>query len=932
MWQNRLILLSLFFVIGIVIGMQFPLEPSILPVLAGAALAVCVLSLMMARNGQHFMPLFLLAGFAAGWLNFSWKIDDSAPDHLTHFTDDIEFEDYTELGGWIVKEPEIRPYKTNIVVKPDYIRIDEQGEKRAIGGGLVMLQLRPSMGSAYSDFNYGDYIITKHASLTRPDTANNPGIFDYRIFLRNNGIYGLMNIRKAFQLSRDTDKTYHNPVVDFALELKQTFLRTIKKTMPYPESAFLGGIMLGLRQGLSREVQDDFRAAGVAHVLAVSGLHVTIITALLFGLLTLFKVPRTLIAWPTIAGLIIFAIITGARPSTLRAVIMNGIALISFCHFASNLRTSLLFGIAMAALSILFVKPMILFEASFLYSFMAVLALALLTGPILSFFNKYLNSAHAIFLFLFSCVLLGTVMIDPFRTIDNPPFALVLFFILFVISYIFRGFFPASFRFSRLPYWFTSFTAAQMAIQLGLGPLNALYFQKYSLAAPLANFIAIPLIGVNVQLGMFAGLLGFVPVIGEYLSLVINASNWLAVRLFLGSATFFARSIPYPDMTPPPVWLILIYYSFLGYIAYQKRVHTRLKPFLVFIRHTLNSAALRRRFQVALVSFLLFVGSGLIGFYTGGVQPLEITVFDLTVFGMGGGTAQLVELPDRRTLMVDAGLAQVSMRGKNLDWNMGEMIISRVLRNKRIRVLDWLVLTCPDAECSGGMLPLLSGFTVRYMVEAAHFPVDILRPDLGLTTFLDLLDDDYYKQKSDADFVSQTYAHYINLVTAVSQSRETQRMAVSSGTRLVNTEVNDQKLVVEVLHPPSKRLKLYRTTTNNSLVLKINYGEFSCLLPSLLTIDGEKCLLELGDRLQARVLIAPCHGFKGSCYAQFVQAVDPELVIIQTTPSRWKQKEVEQSVHFYRKFGYKTLRTDQVGAVILTSNGSGYQVRSMIND
>jgi len=933
MVQNRLIILSLFFVLGIVTGMQFPLSHSTLPFAAGAALSVFVCSAMLARNGQRFMPVFLLAGLLAGWANFSWRTDATSSHHIVHFADDREYQEFTEVGGWIVKEPEIRPYKTNVVIRPEYVRVDEAGEKVPISGGLVMLQFRPSMGSSYDDYNYGDYVITRQVSLTRPATANNPGVFDYRTFLRNNDIYGLMTIRREYQLSMDADKAYDNLIVDFALDLKKKLLWNIKKTMPYPESAFLGGVMLGLRQGLSRQVQDEFRAAGVAHVLAVSGLHVTIITALLFGLLSLFKVPRKFIAPPTIAGLIIFAIITGGRPSTLRAVIMNSIALISYCYLASNLRTSLLFGISVAALAILFFMPMILFEASFLYSFMAVLALALLTGPLLKFLNRYLDSVHAIFFFLFLCVSLGTLIMGPALLVTQPPYAVVLFLALSVVSYLFRGFFSPRLRFSRLPYWFTSFTAAQMAIQLGLGPLNAYYFQKYSLAAPLANFIAIPLIGINVQLGIVAGLLGFIPLVGDFLGLLINASNWLGVRLFLGSAAYFARAIPYPDVTPPTLWFMSLYYIALLYIAFRVYIHGTLRPGLMKMRRTFRDQALRKRAWVAGISLLLFFMTGWSGMRQMKVPTLRLTVFDLAVFGMGGGNSQFIEFPDHQTMLVDAGVANVSLRGKNVDWNMGEMLIAQVLRSRRLTSIDWVVLTSPDSECSGGIPAILSGFKVKNFLDSAHFPGPQCRPDLDFNTFLELLGDEYYAKKPDAEQIAEMYANYIEVMTQLFQNSLTARKTVARGTVLIDEMINGKHLQVKVLHPPAERLKTYRTTTNNSLVIKISYGDFSCLLPSLITIDGMKDLLSVGEELQSRVMIAPFHGFKGSFLTQFVKKVKPELVIIQATPSRWKMNEVQNTVDYYENLGCRTLRTDMLGAVIVSSQGdSTFQVTTMLEE
>ena len=129
-----------------------------------------------------------------------------------------------------------------------------------------------------------------------------------------------------------------------------------------------------------------------------------------------------------------------------------------------------------------------------------------------------------------------------------------------------EGVYPLKgFQFFNLPRWFTMFTCAQLAIQIGMMyPLSAVYFKKFPAAGVLANYIAIPLIGLIVQFGLIAGLLDtfFSAIgltgIGTFLALLINAFNWLLCKGFLGMASFFSEHIPYPHVSTPSSYQMIL--------------------------------------------------------------------------------------------------------------------------------------------------------------------------------------------------------------------------------------------------------------------------------------------------------------------------------------------------------------------------------------
>jgi competence protein ComEC len=107
-----------------------------------------------------------------------------------------------------------------------------------------------------------------------------------------------------------------------------------------------------------------YQATGTAHILAVSGLHVTIIATLAFGLLIALRVPRSLLAFGVVPAIWIFTILVGFRPATIRSATMTSIVAISYSFLGSSLRASSLFGLAIAAIVVLTIYPVSVTEAS----------------------------------------------------------------------------------------------------------------------------------------------------------------------------------------------------------------------------------------------------------------------------------------------------------------------------------------------------------------------------------------------------------------------------------------------------------------------------------------------------------------------------------------------------------------------------------------
>lgn len=133
-------------------------------------------------------------------------------------------------------------------------------------------------------------------------------------------------------------------------------------------------LILGDKVGLDGELYDDVKNSGLAHVLAVSGLHVTTLATMLYFLLKKLKV-NTKASFLVVAVLTLFYVmLCSFTPSAVRALIMT--CVLNFSN-AFGLKSDKLSSLSLAAILLLFINPLNILSVGFLLSFFAVLGLFL---------------------------------------------------------------------------------------------------------------------------------------------------------------------------------------------------------------------------------------------------------------------------------------------------------------------------------------------------------------------------------------------------------------------------------------------------------------------------------------------------------------------------------------------------------------------------
>ena len=235
--------------------------------------------------------------------------------------------------------------------------------------------------------------------------------------------------------------------------------------------AIVAAMTLGDKSMLSKETKNVYAATGVSHVLALSGLHLSII----FGLLTVIfrgrSSRRMQLLVMTVVAVWMYVFLTGMSASVMRSAIM--LTVYSFTALLNRGKMSLN-TLALTAIVMLMMNPLSLWDISFQLSFMAVLSILLLYGPIYRLIpGRWLQS----------------------RGIVDKLWGMV---------------------------------AVSVAAQIGTAPLVAYYFGRFSCYFLLTNFIAVPMTAVILYTSCILFVLMPSPTIQGWIGMALA---WMVGRL-----------------------------------------------------------------------------------------------------------------------------------------------------------------------------------------------------------------------------------------------------------------------------------------------------------------------------------------------------------------------------------------------------------------
>ena len=410
--------------------------------------------------------------------------------------------------------------------------------------------------------------------------------------------------------------------------------------------------------------------------------------------------------------------------------------------------------------------------------------------------------------------------------------------------------------------WLVLSYLVTFAAQLGTTPLIALHFYRaYPLGIIVGPF-AVGLVSLIVGIGMASVCVGFVWLpLAKLLALVTHVLFYVFLQLI----GIFGQEWGVMKLAPPTLGLILIYITVCLGITHW--------------RYVFKQWRIASLIGLSVIAVWIWDSA----FHEKG-RLLEVITLDV-----GQGDAAIIRFPDNRTMLIDGGIQRIyydEKKKRGVDYDVGERIIEPYLDANGIRELDLVVLTHPDLDHGGGLAHILQNFKVTHILGI---------PDMELD--------------------SQTHQR----IRSIAKTREIPYSFPYRGKIELTSDV-----LLNLLHPINAASTDLMDDDKNddSLVLKLSYGEVDILFTGDIESIGESRIIESQQDLRSDILKVPHHGSRTSSSARFLDAVQPRYAIFSLGLGNRYQFPHAGVVERYKERNCVQLRTDQLGAIILKTDGT----------
>ncbi len=349
-----------FLVAGILVAHFFPISLLILEILIALFVGVFILWLFARQEliqKSYFGMVVYISFFAIGYLSYQLKKPEFQPTHYTYMVSE--------------STSDLFQIKIHQSIKPDKFNSKYFADVQAVNGnaslGRILLSIsNDSLQRIYAS----DDVLLIYAPLLEIPKSLNPHQFDYAVYLENLEIFGQLRISSQHIL---TSNKGSKTLFGMAQNIRSKAVVKLQMTKISPnERAIIQALVLGEKKDISKQLYEEYAAAGAVHILAVSGLHVSVIY---FVLGFIFNPLKRLKHGDIIHSIIIvillwsFAFLTGLSPSVSRAVTMFSCFAIATVF---GRRTNSLNTLFLSFLTLLTINPLWLFQVGFQLSYSAV--------------------------------------------------------------------------------------------------------------------------------------------------------------------------------------------------------------------------------------------------------------------------------------------------------------------------------------------------------------------------------------------------------------------------------------------------------------------------------------------------------------------------------------------------------------------------------
>ena len=847
--------------------------------------------------------ILLMNSFSCGALLWSLNEASSKPHRIQKLIESktIDPNEPVRIWGTISIAPELASDRIYLDVEVE--RISTLG-KEQVASGLVHLIVPFKEAEDRVDYDalqlqYGSriqalVILRKSAGYQNPGAPKFDELLEYRGYDANGIIKSGLLIEKIGEGKRSR-------ILSFLYAIRANAIARILRSFSQPTAGVLAASLFGNQHFLDKDTAESFRIGGTFHLLVISGLHVAMLALLVTWLIS------RLTKSPVLRFVLIFilmwayALMIGAQPSITRATVMLTFVLFGQLIFRSSPGANTL---AASALVLLLWQPRDIFNPAFQLSFLTVLIIVTVTVPLLDRLKRlgewqptaltpYPPRAPK---WLKGCAEVLHWNEAEFQ--EDMKQAAIKFklqksgFAKWMSANRQRRFLQ------QCVTWIVTTFIATTSVQIGMLPIMIAYFHRVSFVSPITNVIQSVLMFVLMVAGAVYLLLA--AMIGELmtkLAFVINSIGWVTVHSADWLLIWRKLNFRVPDFGADS-WKVYSLYFLLVLI-------------LLLALNAWNPFTLKTKFEdsrllerISKIS-LLFCGAALVMLFCLLVFYPFTHKFDhgrlsLTFLDVGQGDSALITFPNGKLMLLDSG----GTIPRQLQFHEGEEIfiedritigeaaVSPYLWQRGIKKLDFIAASHGHSDHTQGFEDIGKSFAIGEAITGVV-------------------------PTNDPQFDAFRRAASLN------------NAPIKSWKHGDTFEIDGVK--IEVLAPFEDALKAEVAANNQSLVIRIQFGERSFLLTGDAEKEVEKRLSLEPQNFQSDVLKVGHHGSRTSSTADFLARIQPKYAVISVAdPSPFDHPHPE-TIEGLGKIGAKILQTSKCGAITISTDGKDLQVKTFVN-
>lgn len=618
---------------------------------------------------------------------------------------------------------------------------------------------------------YGE-ILKVEGTFQNIDSYKNTGVFNLKEYLKKDKIYGNFKINNIEILGKS--KT----IKSIFLNLRKYIKTKYENNYSSKAKNYLETLILGDKSNLKEETKNNFKEGGISHILAISGMHISIIILLIQKILDKSIKSQKKKYIILIILLIIYSQIINFSSSSTRSIIM---AILHITAKLINKKDNFLVNLSLSSLIILIINPYNLIDTGFQLSFLATLSLVSILPRIrkMRIQNKLLKYTYSsIIVSIAANILILPIIIKSFKKVS-----ISMYFVQIFIT----------------PFLYIIEIIGLITIVI---PSKLLFIIKPILEISVSTFDSISKIHF-----------------------------W----------TFYQKV--------PTIIEITIYYILIVLLIVKRKI-------------------IRSFFKKVLIILILM----LLVMNINNISKKELEIYMIDV---GQGDSMLIKTPQGKHILIDGGGDE--------EYDIGENVLIPYLLNKKIKKIDYAIITHFDSDHVKGIFSVLKKLDVKNVIIS--------------------------KQKEN----SENFQEFFKII----KENKTNVIVVKAKDKFQI----EKNIVLEIFWPTENLQISENALNNNSIVGKIIYNKFSILFTGDIEEKAEKAILEKYKTnkkiLNSTILKIAHHGSKTSSTIDFLSNVNPKIALIGVGTNNNFGHPSSITLENLKLINCNIFRTDEDGEIII---------------